>query len=366
MTPVLVFMFIAGGVLLIGGAEMLVRGASRVAVAAGISPLVVGLTVVAFGTSSPELAVTVGSSFAGEADMALGNVVGSNIFNVLFILGLSALIRPLVVAQQLVRLDVPLVIGASVLVLLMGMDGSIGRVDGIFLTTAILAYTYFLVRQSRRESAAVQEEYEDALAGEEQVRAPWWRNVAMIVVGLALLVVGAGWLVDAAVATATALGVSSLVVGLTIVAAGTSLPEVATSILATVRGERDIAVGNVIGSNLFNLLGVLGLGSLVAPAGVTVPPGALGFDIPVMIAVAVAALPVFFTGFAIARWEGAVFLAYYVAYTTYLVMDATEHHALPRFDAAMTWFLLPLTAITLAVGMGRAFRRQRTPGEARE
>jgi cation:H+ antiporter len=173
------------------------------------------------------------------------------------------------------------------------------------------------------------------------------------------LVLGARWLVNAAVATATALGVSELVIGLTIVAGGTSLPEVATSVLASIRGERDIAVGNVVGSNLFNLLAVLGLGSLIAPQGIAVAPGALTFDMPVMIAVAVGTLPVFFTGYVIARWEGAVFLAYYLAYTAYLVLDATEHAALPAFGAAMAWFALPLTALTLTVVVLRA----RRPGD---
>ena len=352
-----VLWFVLGGAALVGGAELLVRGASRLAIAAGISPLVVGLTVVAFGTSAPELAVTVSSAYAGQADVALGNVVGSNIFNVLFILGLSALIAPLVVAQQLVRMDVPLMIGASVLALLLGLDGRIGRLDGLLLFAGIVAYTFFLIRQSRRETASVRVEYEEAFGGEARERSSWPLNVGLIAAGLGLLVLGSRWLVDAAVTTAQALGVSELVIGLTIVAAGTSLPEVATSVLASLRGERDIAVGNVVGSNLFNLLAVLGLGSLVAPDGVPVPPGALSFDIPVMIAVAVATLPVFFTGYTIARWEGAVFLGYYVAYAVYLVLDATEHHALDEFGAAMAWFVLPLTALTLVIGVVRAVRR---------
>jgi cation:H+ antiporter len=181
-----------------------------------------------------------------------------------------------------------------------------------------------------------------------------------------LLVVGAGWLVDAAVATASMLGVSQLVIGLTIVAAGTSLPEVATSVLAAIRGERDIAVGNVVGSNIFNVLAVLGLGSLIAPDGVGVSPGAATFDIPIMTAVAVAALPVFFTGYTIARWEGGVFLGYYVAYATYLVLDATRHAALPAFGAAMVWFALPLTTLTLVILAGRAIARKRMgPGALR-
>ena len=350
-------LFVVGGVLLVAGAELLVRGASRLAIAAGISPLVVGLTVVAFGTSSPEMAVTVGSAYAGDADVALGNVVGSNIFNVLFILGVSALVAPLVVAQQLVRLDVPIMIGTSVLALLLALDGRVGRLDGLVLFAGIVAYTLFLIRQSRKEtSAAVQDEYEEAFGGEQRKRSSWWLNIAFIGVGLALLVLGADWFVEAAITTATALGVSELVIGLTIVAAGTSLPELATSILATIRGERDIAVGNVVGSNIFNILAVLGFGSIVAPAGIPVSPGALSFDVPVMIAVAVATLPIFFSGYTIARWEGIVFLGYYVAYTVYLVLQSSEHHLLGEFSAAMTWFVLPLTALTLLVGLVRAFR----------
>jgi cation:H+ antiporter len=347
-----IILFVLGGVGLIVGAELLVRGASRLAVAAGLSPLVVGLTVVAFGTSSPELAVTVGSAYLGEAEVALGNVVGSNIFNVLLILGLSALIAPLVVAQRLVRLDVPLMIGVSLAMLVLALDGSIGRVDGALLFGGVVVYTVFLIRQSRRETAQVRAEYDEAFvvpAG----RSAMPRNVALIVGGLVLLVVGSQWLVGAAVQTATALGVSQLVIGLTIVAAGTSLPEVATSILAAIRGERDIAVGNVVGSNLFNVLAVLGLGSLVAPDGVPVPAGALTFDLPIMIAVSIACLPVFLTGYTIARWEGAVFLGYYVAYVAFLVADATGHVLADRLGQAIVWFVLPLTVLTLVVSVVR-------------
>ncbi|MGE3177473.1 MAG: calcium/sodium antiporter [Vicinamibacterales bacterium] len=351
-------LFVFGGALLIGGAELLVRGASRLAVAAGISPVVVGLTVVAFGTSSPELAVTIGSAYSGRADVALGNVVGSNIFNVLFILGLSALITPLMVAQRLVRLDVPLMIAVSVVTLLLGLDGRIGRIDGLVLFAGIVAYLVFLIRQERREAAAVQAEYAEAFGGDTRPRPQWLLNTASVAAGLVLLVIGARWLVDAAAATAAALGVSELVIGLTIVAAGTSLPEVATSVLAALRGERDIAVGNVVGSNLFNLLAVLGLGSVFSPEGIAVPPGAVAFDIPVMIAVAVATLPIFFTGWTISRWEGAVFLGYYVAYTTYVVLDAAGHAALTTLGDAMIWFALPLTALTLLVLAVRAYGRR--------
>lgn len=354
-----VVLFVLGGLLLVGGAELLVRGASKLALAAGISPLVVGLTVVAFGTSAPELAVTVGSAVTGQADVALGNVVGSNIFNILFILGLAALIRPLVVAQQLVRLDVPLLIGVSVLVLGMGLDGRIGRLDGTVLTLGVIAYTLFLIRLSRRERPAIVAEYDQALRGDPgpPTSTRPLVDVLLLLAGLGLLVLGSQWLVTAAVDTATRLGVSELVIGLTIVAAGTSLPEVATSVLAAVRGQRDIAVGNAIGSCLFNLLAVLGIGSLATSDGIGVPAGALTFDLPIMIAVAIAALPVLFTGYTISRIEGGVFLAYYLAYASYLVLVATDHGAAEMLGVAMIGFVLPLTALTLLVGVVRSRRR---------
>lgn len=356
-----ILMLIAGLALLIVGAEILVRGASRLAAAFGISPLVIGLTVVAFGTSSPELAVSVQSALAGQADIAMGNVVGSNIFNVLFILGISALIIPLVVAQQLVRLDVPIMIGVSVLVYLLGLNGQISRLEGAILFAGIIAYTTFLIRQSRKENKEVQEEYAQEFGGGKPRSAgQYLLNLVLVVAGLALLVLGARWLVDSAVTIARALGVSELIIGLTIVAAGTSMPEVATSIIAAIRGERDIAVGNVVGSNIFNILAVLGLSSLLAPNGIAVSPPALAFDIPVMIAVAIACLPIFFTGFKIARWEGAVFLGYYAAYVLYLILDATQHDALPLFSTVMLLFVVPLTVLTLVVLVVRERRARRS------
>lgn len=350
-----------GLVLLVVGAEFLVKGSSRLATAAGISPLVIGLTIVAFGTSAPEMAVSVDAAWSDQADLALGNVVGSNIFNVLFILGLSALIVPLAVAQQLVRLDVPIMILASILVLLMGMDGKIGRTDGIILFASIIGYTVFLIRQSRKESSAlVKEEYEQEYSQKSGRAEHPAMNVVFILGGLVLLVLGAGWLVDAAVEIAQYFGVSELVIGLTIVAAGTSLPEVATSVIASIRGERDIAVGNVVGSNIFNILAVLGLSSAVSPSGVAVSPAALAFDIPVMIGVALACLPIFFTGFVISRANGALFLFSYFAYTAYLVMAALQHPALHTFSTVMLYGVIPLTALTLLVLAMRFYRNGQT------
>ncbi len=345
MTVSIILYLIFGLVLLIFGAEWLVRGASRIATYAGISPLVVGLTVVALGTSSPELAVSVMSAFKGQADLALGNVVGSNILNVLLILGLSAVIVPLIVAQQLVRFDVPVMIGVSFLVFILGYDGKIGRLDGILLFSGVIAYTIFLIRQSRRENKEeVKSEYEQEF-GEKSNNL--LMNMVLVVCGLGALMLGSKWLVDSAVAIANSFGVSELVIGLTIVAAGTSMPEVATSVIAAIRGERDIAVGNVVGSNIFNILCVLGLSSIVSPAGIAVSAAALRFDIPVMIAVAVACLPIFFVGYRISRTNGAVFLFFYVAYIVYLIFTATQHEALGTFRAAMVYFILPITALTL-------------------
>jgi len=352
--------FVAGMVALVVGAELLVRGSAHLAAAVGVSPLVIGLTVVAYGTSSPELAVSVQASWLGQADLALGNVVGSNILNVLLILGASALIIPLTVARQLLWLDVPLMVVLSVLTLLFGLDGRIDRVDGAVFVVILIVYTVFLIRKSRREVAAERAADPEANpASGSQGSGAVVSDLILIVVGLGLLVLGSRWLVQGAVALATAWGVSELLIGLTVVAVGTSLPEVATTLAAAFRGQRDIAVGNVVGSCTFNIISVLGLSSLVSRAGIPVSPQALQFDIPVMIGVAVACLPVFYTGGTVSRWEGALFLGYYVAYTVYLILHATDNGALPMFRHAMLWFVIPLTALTLAAHAWHYLRRSR-------
>ena len=353
--PVSLLFLGIGLVLLVGGAEALVRGASHLATAAGISPLVVGLTVVAFGTSAPELAVSIGSASGGQGALALGNVVGSNIFNVLLILGVSALIAPLRVSSQLVRLDVPLGIGVSIGVLGLAVDGRIGPGEGGLLMLGMAGYTAFLIWQSRRSSAPAAAGPTVASGGMRGVDMAL--NVGLVVGGLALLVLGAGWVVDGAVDIARHLGVSDLVIGLTLIAGGTSLPELATSVLAGLRGERDIAVGNVVGSNLFNLMAVLGASALAAPDGLPVADAVLWFDLPVMIAVAGACLPVFFTGGTISRAEGGLFLGYYGAYTAYLILAAAQHDALSTVSLVLGAFVLPITALTLLLVSVRAWRR---------
>lgn len=344
--------FVFGLVALVIGADALVRGASKLALTFGLSPLVVGLTIVAFGTSAPEMAVSASAVLGGQTDIAVGNVVGSNIFNVLFILGVSALIVPLVVHHQLIRQEVPIMLGASLLLLAFGLDGAIDLWEGVTLLVLMLAYTAFLVIQSRRENAKESSEYDAEIR--PATAGSWDASIGvqlgLIAVGLALLVMGSEWLVGSAVAMAKAFGVSDLIIGLTIVAAGTSMPEVATSITAALKGERDIAVGNVVGSNTFNILGVLGLsGVLAGSGGLTLVPSVLNFDIWVMLAVAFACLPVFVTGREIARWEGAVFLFYYVAYVAYLILAAQQHDSVKAFSGAMLGFVVPLTIITLVV-----------------
>jgi cation:H+ antiporter len=339
------------------GAEALVRGASRIALSLGISPLVVGLTIVAMGTSSPEIAVSVGAVMNGTTDIAVGNVVGSNVFNVLFILGVSALITPLVVHSQIIRQEVPIMIGASVVLAVMVIDGSLGRAESALLLALLVAYMVFLVRQSRAETAEIRDEYASAVQRNGAWDSHWAVQALLIVAGLGLLVLGSGWLVDAAVAFARALGVSDLIIGLTIIAAGTSMPEVATSVTAAVRGERDIAVGNVIGSNTFNILGCLGLSGIVSANGLGMSPAVLNFDLWVMLAVAFACLPAFMLRNEIGRRRGLMFLAFYVAYVAYLILGAQDHDALDEFSTVMLSFVLPITIVTLVAmvirGQGR-------------
>jgi cation:H+ antiporter len=343
--------FLGGLAVLLVGAELFVRGSSRLAAAIGVPTLVIGLTVVAFGTSAPEAAVGVQAVIHGETDVGLGNVIGSNIANVLLILGLASLISPLPVSARVVRVDVPVMIGFSALLWLLCLDGVLGRANGMLLLVLTVVYNFWLVKAARREAPRAPE---SALSsGGRQL------SIAIVAAGFVAIVVGAGWLVDGAVSLANAFGLSELVVGLTVVAIGTSMPEIATSTIAGLRGEQDIAVGNAIGSNVFNILMVVGLTATLSPQPILVPQAALSFDLPIMLIVAVACLPIFFTGYHINRWEGLLFLFYYAAYTAYLILRAKEHAALSGFGQVMIWFIGPLTAVTLGVLAYRAWRRGR-------
>lgn len=352
-------LLVGGFVLLIWGAEQLIRGASRLAAGLGVSPLVIGLTVVSYGTSAPELFISTFSAFAGASDLAFGNVVGSNIFNVLFILGLCALISSLEVDVRLIRVDVPIMIGASLVAWMMAADGVVNRWEGALLVAGVVGYTILCIRQSKLESAEIQEEYEKEYGRKARTRRQILAQIFLCVFGLALLVAGSQCLVTSCITIARWLGVSELVIGLTIVAAGTSLPEVATSVVAALRKERDIAVGNIVGSNIFNILSVLGFSSLVAPSGIEAPSQSLLFDVPVMIAVAVACLPIFFTGYRIARWEGALFLAYYGFYLSTQIVFSAQWSDAQRVVVSVAYFVIPLTLVTLAVTSYRSLREPR-------
>ncbi|MGB8019794.1 MAG: calcium/sodium antiporter [Candidatus Nanopelagicales bacterium] len=378
-------LLIGGFVVLVGGGELLVRGASRLAAAFGMSPLVVGLTVVSFATSAPELAVTLQSVADGNPDLAVGNVVGSSVANVLLILGVAAVIGTLTVKSQLVRIDVPVMVAMSVLLLGLSLDGEIGATDAGLLITCLVTYVTMVVVMGRREAtrdgeagSAADQTSRAGQAGSGQAgsgqhgtapHASGQResgqhalNAGLLVAGVAALVIGAGWLVEGATRVATQFGVPDVVIGLTIVAIGTSLPELATTVIASIRGERDLAVGNAVGSNIFNVGAVLGISAILAPGGgIPVADSVIRFDMPVMIASGMALLPVVYTGFRIHRWEGVLFLGLYASYTMYLLMDATSHQSLPAFSAIMLWFVLPVVGITLGVLAGYDAGRKARP-----
>jgi cation:H+ antiporter len=352
MPPLLIVLtFLGGFFLLVAGAELLVRGASRLALAAGLSPLIIGLTVVAFATSAPELSVTLQSTLAGTPDLAVGNIVGSNITNILLVLGLVAVLAPFPINQQLVRVDVPILIGSSLLFYLFAVRDGISSLEGWVLFLLLIAYIILAVFLSRKESLAIKNEYQSDYPASKKTLSLGGIlfNIALSLIGVTALVVGSDWLVTASVTTARAIGVEELVIGLTIIAIGTSLPEIATSIVSALRGNRDIATGNIIGSNLFNLLFVGGITSVFSPDGLKISNAAITFDLPVMIAATIACLPIFYRGYRIDRWEGGLFLFYYVAYLVFLGLNASQHQLLPIFNTGMLLFVIPLTAITLMV-----------------
>ncbi len=351
------FLFVVGLALLLLGGEWLVRGASRLALALGIPRVVVGLTLVAFGTSAPELAVSVLSSYKGQSGIAVGNVVGSNIVNVLLILGMSAVVAPLAVSKRLIRIEVPLMVTTALLFFVLGYDGSLSHGDGLILLAIFFAYILWMARTARKDPVI---EQEISVANKGVADGVWGyaRLVGLVIGGLAGLVLGSNWLIEGAVALARRVGVSELIIGLTLVAAGTSLPELATSVIASVRRERDIAVGNVIGSNIFNILSVLGFSTVVSPNGLEVAPAIIRFDAPVMMAVSLACFPIFFNDFQIKRWEGSLFVAYYIFYVVYLILKASQHDVLEEYTFVMRWFVLPFVAITLVTTLTLAWRRQ--------
>lgn len=309
---------IVGLVVLVAGGEFFIKGASRLATLMGMSPLVIGLTVVAFGTSAPELGVSLQAVFDNHASISVGNVAGSNIFNILGVLGLSALAAPLVIHTNLVKFDVPVMIFLSVLFFVLSWDGELNRVDGVFLLLCALSYTWLLLRESQREKKKNLQE------GDVERVQPTLKSYFQIgffmLLGFVGLILGARWTVDAAVAIAQTLEVSERVIGITIIAIGTSLPELVTSVVAALRGQRDLAVGNVVGSNILNIVLILGATASVSPHGLAVEEGILKVDIPVAIGAAVLCFP-FFLQKIMHRWVGGLFAGLYISYVGYLLMS---------------------------------------------
>lgn len=352
-----VLLILGGLVLLVLGGELMVRGAGSLARRLGMSPLVVGLTVVSVATSAPELAVTVDSVLSGAPELAVGNVIGSNTANVLLILGAGALMAALSVQRQLLRFDLPVMIVLSVALLLLSLDGSLSLLDGVILLAVFVGIMVTTVMLGRR--AAAREAAAASDADGEDAPAPVWVSVAFVAVGVAALVLGARLLVSGAVSIASGLGVSELIIGLTIVALGTSLPELAATVAAVRRGEVDIAVGNVVGSNVANIGLVLGLPAVMSPAGLPVPPSSVALDLPLMIAAALALGTVAFTGHRVVRLEGGVFVALYAAYLAYMVLASAEHDALRGFSLVMVAFVLPLLLVVGAVTVWEEIRLRR-------
>lgn len=390
-------LILGGLVLLVFGGEVLVRGASALALTIGLSPLIVGLTVVAFATSAPELAVTLRAATNGSPELAIGNVVGSNIANVLLVLGVGALIGTLAVKSRVVKQDIPVMIGMSVLLFIVARDGNVGTLEGAILLVCLIVYVARMVFVSLRETASGESdpflqqpivdgppqpvelpveagsfaaEYEQESPPRAVREAPHLEEVPekplnpvmsllLVAIGVAMLVFGAQLLVTGAKQIATGLGVSELVIGLTVVAVGTSLPELATSIIAVRKGERDIAVGNAVGSNIFNIGIVIGLSAMVVPGGLPIPPSAINLDIPLVILTALLLLPIAITGAVIGRAEGALLVGSYVLYTGYLLLDSSDHDALVPYSFVMIWIVIPLIVVILVVGLISDLRRRK-------
>ena len=304
---------VAGLLLLFVGGEALVRGAAALALRSGLSPLAVGLTVVAFGTSTPELVVSLDAAFAGVPDIAVGNVIGSNIANVTLILGMGMLVGPARVVARTVRVDAPLVVLVSVVMVLMLGDGTISRLEGIALVTSLCAFTGITLVQGRNEPAGVKQEFEGAVDGPPHTAL---FSVLLVLGGLGGLLLGGQLFLNSAVELARALGVTEAVIGLTVVAVGTSLPELITSVVAALRGQGDIAIGNVLGSNMFNVLGILGVTAVVLPLR---PGGITGATLGVLVGTAVAVAGMAVTGRRITRLEGGLLVSAYAVYTVWLV-----------------------------------------------
>ena len=347
------FWFILGLIALIWGAEILVRSSSKLAASLGVSKLVIGLTVVAFGTSAPELAVGIEAGLMDQPDILMGNVIGSNLTNTLLILGLAALIIPLQVHKNLIRFDLPVMITSTVILILLSLNNIITFWECVILFACLIIYLFALVRFSGKSR----------LTDEEIVEAGSpWLNGLLSLGGLVLLIAGARWMVESATIFALMAGVSELVIGLTIVAIGTSLPEIVTSILAAVRGEKDLAVGSIVGSNILNILSVIGIAGLFI-SGIPVQDSLLEVEYIILLAVSVICFPIFFTGRRIKRVEGAIFLTSYILYLFYLYLDSASSTFMPSFIQSVLYGFVPLVILYIIIALIVEFKTKKAAAD---
>lgn len=345
---VTIALFIAGLVALIAGAELFLKAVDHFGLKWGVSPLIMGLTVVAFATGAPELAISIKAAASGSADLVLGNIIGSNVANILLILGITSLIAPINITRRIIKIDVPIVIVVSIVLMILAFDGKLTTIDGAILLAGFIAYsiyTYIHIQKSKEEETEQIFEYEKSI--DELAQGSWFyiKNAGLLLTGLTMIVLGSNWMVESAVTIATVLGLSELVIGLTIVSIGTSLPEVATSLSAARKGNADIAVANVLGSNLYNVLLTLGLTLIIAPNVLDVSAKAINLDLPFMVAVSIACIPIFIAGFNLTRMDGFIFLFYYASYLTYLVLDAVSSGIVPFIELGMLWVIVPATVL---------------------
>lgn len=353
-----VLLFIIGLAMLIGGAELFLKSVDKFGAAWSVSPVVMGLTVVAFATGAPELAISLQAAAEGRPDLVLGNILGSNIANILLILGVAGLVSPLKITNRIIKIDVPMVIAASVLLFVLAMDGSLTPLDGIIILFGLLLYSMFMYTQIRKDRAANQLK-EKREVGEPVTTLFYGKYIFFLFAGLVFIVMGARFMVDSAVEIAGILGISELIIGLTIVSIGTSLPEVATSVSAVRRNDSDTAVANVMGSNLYNILLTLGLTIVIAPGVLDVSADAIKLDLPIMVIVAAACLPLFWPGKKLGRMEAGGFLFYYTAYLTYLTLLALRHPFKDTMEWWMVWVIIPFTVALIAIKFVVDFRKKK-------
>jgi cation:H+ antiporter len=343
---------IAGLALCVAGADAFVRGSARLASLAHVPPFLVGLTIVGFGTSAPELAVSVQATLLGNTGIAVGNVVGSNIFNILLVLGLSAAIAPLAVTSSVIRFHIPYVIASGTLFLILASGYELTRLESALLLSTFVAYMAVVVTQMWRERRQTLDRL--PVMPQPRGRRDMAVHIGLVAAGLVGLVLGAKWLVASAAQIAAGFGVSDLLIGVTVVAVGTSVPELLTSVVAALRGEREIAVGNVVGSNAFNTAFILGIAGLLSKGGMTLEPSVVSFELPVMIVASAACFPVFFTGYAISRWEGVLFLLAYGTYLAHEILSAVNQRGILTLDLVVRRLAIPLVTVLLVISFVRA------------